>query len=71
MAVTWTPSSPGRELGSSSAAAEAGGASVSRARGRAQLVDRRIAGFSLGRWELLTALVTSTTVAVPSAGVRL
>eukprot|EP00969_Alexandrium_andersonii_P033239 1451058-Alexandrium_andersonii.AAC.1 len=68
MAVTCTPSPTSA---SSSAAARAGGAAVSRERGRAQLVDRRTAGFSLGRWELLTTLVTSTTVATPSVGVRL
>eukprot|EP00969_Alexandrium_andersonii_P089362 3944690-Alexandrium_andersonii.AAC.1 len=46
MAVTVTPS---LAVGSSSAAAGASGPSVSRDRGRAQLVDRRTAGFSLGR----------------------
>eukprot|EP00969_Alexandrium_andersonii_P120113 5310308-Alexandrium_andersonii.AAC.1 len=56
---------------STSSAAGAGGAGASRARGSAQLVDRRTAGFSRGRCELLATLVTSTTVAVPSVGVRL
>eukprot|EP00969_Alexandrium_andersonii_P254001 11226535-Alexandrium_andersonii.AAC.1 len=68
MAVTVTPS---LGVDSSSAAAGASGPSPSRERGRVQLVERRTAGFPLGRWELLTILVTSTTVAVPSVGVRL
>eukprot|EP00969_Alexandrium_andersonii_P180374 7972602-Alexandrium_andersonii.AAC.1 len=47
------------------------GPSLSRARGRAQLVDLRAAGFSLRRCAPLTILVTSTTARGPSVVSRL
>eukprot|EP00969_Alexandrium_andersonii_P260432 11514062-Alexandrium_andersonii.AAC.1 len=57
---------PEAALDCSSAAAVASGPSSSRVRGRARLVDLRVAGFSLRRCAPLTSLVTSTTARGPS-----
>eukprot|EP00969_Alexandrium_andersonii_P173468 7668680-Alexandrium_andersonii.AAC.1 len=67
MAVGLTPPSVGEAAEPVPAAAAASGVSASRARGSAQLEERRTAGFTRGRCALRTALVTSTTVSTPSA----